>query len=444
MIAFDDADRAIAAWLDDAAAGPAPGYLGDALARVGSSRQRRGGFTWPARMPSPLARRAGVLLAVTALLLAIVGLSLLAGSTRPPSRIALPTLGLLVTSREGGVWVAQPDGSDARRISPDDIQLRGPQWSVDGTRIAAWGARVPSNGSIHPGEVYVMDADGGGIRSVTPTLDPMFVDAVAWSPDDRRIAIGAEGRLYVAEADGRRAIAIEEASIPGVAQAARAISWSPDGNELAVVVPRAGSGTERGLAVVDVRTGGVTMVPTAGPLSDGSVSSAAWSPTGDAIAYVATERLVGDWWTGQHIMVARRNQGSWNESVLVRGPEPARFEVTRKPIPELFAWPAWSNDGTRITWIEGAFGERPALWVLAPDGSAPRTLAELSTPAIPPLDAAQGDVGPPAWLPDDSRIVVPNWQDSELSFLLVDPRGLAPAASMQAQGGTADWQGVAP
>src|SRR6185503_4108177 len=147
----------------------------------------------------PLLRLATVLFVVGTLVLAVVGLSLIATSTRQPASTTHPAVGLLVTSREGVVSVARPDGTGPRRISPEGMLLRGPRWSTDGTRIAAWGGPIPSTSSIHPGDVYVMDADGGGIRSITPGLEPIFVDSLAWSPDDRRIAIASEGRLFVAD-----------------------------------------------------------------------------------------------------------------------------------------------------------------------------------------------------------------------------------------------------
>src|SRR4051794_17352166 len=125
-----------------------------------------------------LRRRSAVLVVVGALLLAVVGLALLARSTPRPEPMIHPRLGLLVTSRDGVLWVARPDGSDIRAISRTPSQLRGPRWSTDGTRIAAWGALDPSSSSIHPGDVWVMDPDGGGIRSITPTLEPMFVDTL--------------------------------------------------------------------------------------------------------------------------------------------------------------------------------------------------------------------------------------------------------------------------
>ena len=434
MTAFDDRDRTIATWLDQAATAPVPDYLGDALARVDRTGQRGRGVSWPASMPNPFLRRTAVLVAVGALLLALVGLALLAGSTRQPTPIPLPKLGLLVISRDGTIRVAQADGSDARRISPDVMQLRGPRWSTDGTRIAAWGSLHPSTGSIHPGEVWVMDRDGGGIRSITATLDPLFVDGLAWSPDDRRIASAGQGRLIVADTDGVQAVEIEATLLQTDMPQTVPMSWSPDSNELAIVMARAGSDREGALALVDVHTGDVTVVPTVAPLGPTSLDTASWSPAGDAIAYVATNWRDGGRWMVQDLMVTRRNEGSWTESMLVRGLEPAP-SVTGTPIPRLFGWPAWSNDGTRLAWFQWALGEPPALWVGAADGSAPRMLAELPVSGIDAL-------GAPAWLPDDSRIAVPNVPESEPSLLLVDPDGVAPAVSLAYLGG--DWQGVAP
>ena len=375
----------------------------------------------------PLLRLATVLLAVGALVIAVAGVSRLATSTTQPASITHRAVGLLVTSREGVVSVARPDGTGLRRISPQGMLLRGPRWSTDGTRIAAWGGPIPSTSSIHPGDVYVMDADGGRIRSITPGLEPIFGDALAWSPDDRRIAIASEGRLFVADTDGGRAIELQVEPIPADMLRTAAMSWSPDGNELAVVVPRVGFPNEGVLEVVDVRTGDGTVVPTAGSLGYPSIGQASWSPTGDAIAYAVTLRLAGDSGTGQHLMVAVRNGGAWTTSVLVRGPVSD---------PQRFGWPAWSNDGTRLAWVQGDLFGAVALWVRSADGSAARKLADLPVSDL-------GQLGELAWLPDDSRIVVPNVPESFLSFLLVDPDGIAPAWSLEHLGGTADWQTVA-
>ena len=385
----------------------------------------------------PLLRSATFLLAAGALLLAIVGQSLLTGSTRQPATHHPPDASNAWLARHvpGRCGVGRP--ARRHRASPDQSQGDAPPWAavVDGRHADRRVGRTdPSTSSIHPGEIYVMDADGGGIRSITPTLAPIFVDGLAWSPDDRRIAIASEGRLFVADTDGGRAIAMQVALIPADMLRTTGMSWSPDSNELAVAVPRAGSDTDGVLEVVDVRTGDVTVVPMAGSLGFASIGQASWSPTGDAIAYVATVRLAGDRRTHQHLMVAVRGEGSWATTVLVHGLEP---RVLDQQILQLSGWPAWSNDGTRFALIRGAFGEDLALWVAKADGSAPRKLATLPVSDL-------GQLGPPAWLPDDSRIAVPNVPESRLSFLLVDPDGIAPAVSLEGQGGTVDWQGVAP
>src|SRR4051794_30307835 len=92
------------------------------------------------------------------------------------------------------------------------------------------------------------------------------------------------------------------------------------------------------------------------------------------------------------------------------------------------------------------------LQVARPDGSdlraisskpmqlrSPRKLTDLPVPA---LSEIEWQLGAPSWLPDDSRIVVPNAPESVLSFLLVDPDGVARPVSLEDLGGPADWQSV--
>ena len=69
-----------------------------------------------------------------------------------------------------------------------------PAWSPDGRKIAFGG----------DGEIYVMNADGRGLRRLT--RNPASDGSPAWSPDGRRIAFGSErdGNLevYVMNTDG--------------------------------------------------------------------------------------------------------------------------------------------------------------------------------------------------------------------------------------------------
>jgi len=58
-----------------------------------------------------------------------------------------------------GIWIANCDGSDARRITED--KDRSPEWSPDGTQIAFHSSR---DGDW---DIYVMDADGQNIKGLT-------------------------------------------------------------------------------------------------------------------------------------------------------------------------------------------------------------------------------------------------------------------------------------
>ena len=165
--------------------------------------------------------------------------------------------------------------------------------------------------------------------------------------------------------------------------------------------------------------------------------AALFSPCGDAIAYVVANEQIGGKWTTQRLMVATRVDGSWTETMLVGDPVSTPSDDAGQPTPQIFGWPAWSNDGARLAWFQGDAGAAPALWVRGANGSAPLMIADMPV-------SEMGQLGAPAWLPDDSRIVVPNVPESELQFLLVDPDGVRLPLVLEHQGGTVDWQGVAP
>jgi Tol biopolymer transport system component len=102
--------------------------------------------------------------------------------------------------RNTDIYVMNADGSGLRRLTHNRAYDGEPAWSPDGRKIAFQSTRTIGGNK----EIYVMNADGSGKRNLT--RNPARDGSPSWSPDGRRIAFisDRDGRLeaHVMNADG--------------------------------------------------------------------------------------------------------------------------------------------------------------------------------------------------------------------------------------------------
>lgn len=309
-----------------------------------------GGLTSPST-PS-LTRRLAIIAASLAIGLAAVGLVMIAFRSDPSaSRPVTPGRHAV---ENGDIWVKVGGGDGETAIYRVDPQsVRNPE--------AMW-------------------TDSGGTFGDTPVAPELLADDYAFSPDGSQVAFSAQEdqgsgevprELFVMNADGTglRRLTSDRAY-------AGFPDWSPDGDTIAYASYRGtnyvpgclgSSICPTDLYVIDV-TGGTPSLLVAGDVSETTPS---WSPDGSSIAFAE----IGE--DGVGAIVTTRADGSGRVELAPTG---------------AVSFPSWSPDGTQILFLKMQDGTNH-LWTVNPDGSGHHDLADTRTDTNfgRPLWSPEGD-----------------------------------------------------
>jgi TolB protein len=265
-----------------------------------------------------------------------------------------------------------------------------PAWSPDGRRIVFAGR------GDGPGDLYVMETDGSGLRKLTRSAYPgpnYGARQPVWSPDGRTIAFGYgyEG-ISLIDADGRNLRRLVRGLSFGAA-------WSPRGRKIAF----AAGGELNGMSIYVIDPDGSNREPVARPPdSTYSYSGPAWSPDGQRLAFTvgpAPDTGNRDTYLGiigrYRGKVSRYARGSypvdphwspdgrrivfsdWRGANGARQPRLAVLTLATRSVHRVgTGWhPRWSPDGRRI-----AFARAGRIWVMNADGSGARALTAPFSP----------------------------------------------------------------
>jgi Tol biopolymer transport system component len=362
------------------------------------------------RIPSavPLLVALALIVALAIAAVAIVGSS----QTRLPPPFGLAGTGGFAYDSGGDLFIADPDGSNARAIVSAQGDQFGPTFSRDGTRLAYW-SKAP--GEPYP-SLWVSDADGRHARQVATDLpaEPQAESPAAdWSPDGRELAFVVGSHLFVVGADGT---GLREIGDPRLFEARADPAWSPDGSLIAVF---GYTGAEALLHVIEPDGGGEQLVG-GGPGIPISYRPA-WSPDGSALVYSAVDAV------GEDVVLARRSGSTWQEEIVVSGPT-------------VDSWPRFSNDGTRISFVRNAGdGDFGNIVIADTSGSNQRPLRS------GPIRHASH-----CWAPDDRSIMAVSGirDDPKPGHVLLSVDGSVPPREIPADDRVAyfacSWQRLAP
>jgi Tol biopolymer transport system component len=279
------------------------------------------------------------------------------------------------------LFVVRPDGSGLRPVTPPGTTTWGYAWSPDGSLIAYIDQR---------GSLWLVRPDGSGRRLLLPASRLSSGVALSWSPDGKEIAIASgrngdsdacPGPLYVVPVDGGPPVSLHALACD--------VAWSPRGDQIAYsrggqvfVIPRDGTGGwGRDVAPADVGEGGTQ-----------------WSADGSQLAFVVRihgRNAIADMYSAFAVVDA---DGTHFHVVTTHA-------YTEYPV-------AWSPQGRRILYGRA---DNEGIYVIDPDSSHNHRITRDSPPQAlwPAL----------AWSPNGGSIVYDAGTSSNTNVYVIGTDG---------------------
>jgi WD40 repeat protein len=191
-----------------------------------------------------------------------------------------------------GLWVASPDLNDLRMVMPlQEGMLAIEPFGVtpDGSQIVFFAETGSVGETTHAGDIYVVNADGSGMRQLNPLgTKTGFIGpaVVSLSPDGRQATFGLDNAIWVVDLAFGDARPITEQT--GFVWAA---SWSPTGEWIAFTRQH---GTSSVVALV--RPDGTDDHEIAGNVATDETAMPMWSPDGNHVLVRRGGAEDGDLW----------------------------------------------------------------------------------------------------------------------------------------------------
>ena len=218
-----------------------------------------------------------------------------------------------------------------------------PRWSPDGTQILF----TSGQGS---GALFVVNADGTGLRALYQIPADTEGAIGRWSPDGSQIMLRTSNQILMVSTTNGSTRTIGDG-----------FSISPDGSEIAVR-------KDDEIHVVSLADGSSRIVASAR-----NVEGFFWSPNGDKIAYTSRVPMTFE----STLSVVDADGGE---------PKDLAYPVDNTGI-------AWSSDGKQIIFASSQ-KRREGVWWISPGGSKRGRLDELSKQNVPPAEpTVEGVIG---------------------------------------------------